>query len=194
MRFFYLVLAVFISGCSGVAEKVEKIEEPRLIFLTEGIVGGISSPIVRQGVIFYQDALGKCQVWTRKLKEAPFQYSYYVSDYSLSQFKQLLSKLDAVKNLPLENPVGGEDIYELDTSLGVFSDQWRWMNQAPGGCVHMNSKTLPSWWQKRRFKEAVHLVKNELEILNLKETGKESYEEAFRKALKITDNYRIENK
>lgn len=190
MRFFYFILAVFISGCSGVAERVEKIEEPRLVILTEGIVGGISSPIVRQEMIFYQDAAGKCQVWTRKLKEAPFQFTYYFSDYSSLKFDQLLSELSGVKDLPLENPVAGEDIYQLDTSLGVFTENWQWMNQAPIGCVHAKSEVMPNQKQKKKFQEAVQQIKLELDALNLRAADKKSFEKISQQMWNLTQEYR----
>lgn len=191
MKFFYLFLTFLISSFSNFAEKSHKSDRSELILLTKGIVGGISSPIVRQEIIFYRDESGKSQIWTSKLKEAPFKYTYYFARYDAAQFEELLQKLSQLKNLPLENPVAGEDIYEIDISLGVFSDQWQWMNQAPSGCVHMDSKTSPSRGQKRKFKEVVHLIENELEPLNLKETDKESFEKISQKARDCRKDYRV---
>ena len=190
MKFFYLVLISLTLIFSVFAEEKGNSNNQRLIFLTEGVVGGINAPIVRQQIIFYQDTKGENKVWVRKLKEAPFKYTYYFAKYDLSQFEALLGKLSVLKGLPLENPVAGDDIYQLDTELGVFSNQWQWMNQAPGGCIRMKSEVAPSKRQKEKFQETVQLVKTELTSLNLEETTKESFETVSQKAWDIIRKYR----
>ena len=191
MKLISFVLTIFLSTPFVFAERVDRFKHQQLITLTDGVVGGIESPIVRQEIILYRSALGKYQVWLRKLEECRRYYTYSFADYSPSQFDELVSNLSELKKLPLENPVGGEDIYQQDISLGVFTDQWQWMNQAPGGCVRMKSKTTPTTKQKEKFQEMVHQVHVELKKLNFKETDRESYVKTFQETLKFTTNYRI---
>jgi hypothetical protein len=33
-----------------------------------------------------------------------------------------------LKQLPLENPIGSDDIYGRDISLGFFTDEFQWQN------------------------------------------------------------------
>ena len=194
MKFFYLALTFLVLTSLGFAEKTDKSNHSKLILLTEGVVGGVVGPTVRQEIIFDQNASGKCQVWVKRLKKAPRNYTYYSAQYDSFQFEKLLSKLNELKQLPLEDPMSGEDIYQMDISLGVFSEKLKWMNQAPSGCIHMKSKVTPSSKQKGKFQALVQRVNTELKTLNLKETTKESFEKASQKTWDFTKNYRVKSK
>jgi hypothetical protein len=74
----------------------------------------------------------------------------------------LVDELHAIlKDLPIEDPPGSEDIYGLDTSIFWGSDDLEWANGGPQGCGGGKSTVQASEEQKAKFKRAVEIV-NEL--------------------------------
>ena len=67
--------------------------------------------------------------------------------------------LDTLKNLPVENPPGGEDIYGFDTSISISAPGFAWENRANDGCAIRPSTIKPNPQQKLQFKALIdHLT------------------------------------
>jgi hypothetical protein len=64
-----------------------------------------------------------------------------------------------LKQLPLEDPQGSQDIYGLDTSITWGSDDLEWANGGPQGCSGGTSTVQATEGEKAKFKRAVEIVK-----------------------------------
>jgi len=65
-----------------------------------------------------------------------------------------------LKTLPVERPVGSEDIYGLDTSIAWGSEDLMWINGGPQGCGGGVSEVQPTDEEKAKFKRAVELAQS----------------------------------
>jgi len=63
-----------------------------------------------------------------------------------------------VFDLPLENPMGGDDVYGFDTGVSVSISGRTWENRAPSGCIHTLSSVQPTDAQRAEFKRIVERI------------------------------------
>ncbi|KAK5086201.1 hypothetical protein LTR70_007446 [Exophiala xenobiotica] len=63
-----------------------------------------------------------------------------------------------LKELPVENPSGSEDIYGMDTGIMWGSDDFEWFNGGPAGCGGGTSGIQATEEEKNKFKRAVEIV------------------------------------
>jgi hypothetical protein len=122
--------------------------DPVKISMRVGIVGGIKAPTVKLQIDIEADKIrmmrlenGKEVVTTGVIPE--------------KELEELLKDMQKVWDLPTEDPVGGEDIYGLDTSISIERGEKKWRNGGPGGCVHSASKVHPTEEQKKLFEKLV---------------------------------------
>ncbi|CAO3690147.1 unnamed protein product [Umbelopsis ramanniana] len=59
-----------------------------------------------------------------------------------------------------KNPIGNDDIYGRDISLGFFTDEFQWQNGDPEGCNRSPSSTQATEQQMAVFNEPVERVLN----------------------------------
>ena len=64
--------------------------------------------------------------------------------------------LTTVSTLPTEEPIGCEDVYELDTVIQIVSPTLRWQNTPNQGCNSTPSLKKPSEAQKATFAALVN--------------------------------------
>ncbi|GAB1200969.1 hypothetical protein APSETT444_010351 [Aspergillus pseudonomiae] len=80
-------------------------------------------------------------------------------DASDGKVESLITELyEILKNLPMESPPGSEDIYRMDTSIALGSEDLEWHNGGPQGCVGDTSYVQPSEEQRAGFRRAVDVV------------------------------------
>ncbi|OGM48970.1 hypothetical protein ABOM_003115 [Aspergillus bombycis] len=80
-------------------------------------------------------------------------------DASDGDVESLVTELYGIlKDLPMEDPAGSEDIYQLDTSITWGSDDLEWYNGGPQGCGGDQSDIQPSKAQQAKFRRAVDVV------------------------------------
>ena len=77
---------------------------------------------------------------------------------SREDFAALQHDVGGIFDLPVENPVGGEDIYWLDTGVSISICERTWANSAPSGCVHYQSSVQPTAAQRAEFKQIVERI------------------------------------
>lgn len=71
----------------------------------------------------------------------------------------LIDELHSIlKELPMEEPSGSEDIYGLDTSIAWQSDDLEWQNGGPEGCGGGESFVKANEEQRKNFKRAVEII------------------------------------
>jgi hypothetical protein len=154
-----LLCAQAFVGSASAAEKKPAALGPYLM-VTEGIVGGIVAPHVRQRtiVIRNKDAYDVL-VKTQPRRNAPA--TYLRGRVDAKEFDGLMKDIQkaGLFEFPLEKPRGGEDIYGLDTSIAVRSEKAFWRNGGPGGCVRLGSKVQPSDKQRKAFAGLVEKIK-----------------------------------
>ncbi|KAM5347945.1 hypothetical protein ACJ41O_007769 [Fusarium nematophilum] len=63
-----------------------------------------------------------------------------------------------LKDLPVPDPPGSEDIYGLDTGITWGSDALEWENTGPEGCDTQTSVVQAGAGEKQKFKRAVEIV------------------------------------
>lgn len=81
-------------------------------------------------------------------------------EISASEQSSRIEELEAIlKSLPIENPVGVQDIYGLDTSIAFGNGDLQWMNGGPNGCGTGESDVQPTDEQKAAFQKAIALIK-----------------------------------
>lgn len=101
----------------------------------------VSSAIRADGTAHLQDAIARPLV-------------YHAGDTA----KLLDEVYDILKTLPMEKPIGSEDIYGLDASIAWGSDDLMWINGGPQGCGGGTSTVQPTEEQKAKFKRAVDIL------------------------------------
>lgn len=71
---------------------------------------------------------------------------------------KLVKELQSIlKTLPVEDPLGSEDIYGLDTSIMWGSDDFTWVNGGAEGCGG-TSKVKATDEEKVKFKRALEIA------------------------------------
>ncbi|KAK0109840.1 hypothetical protein ONS95_002511 [Cadophora gregata] len=73
---------------------------------------------------------------------------------------------NTLKELPVEDPPGSEDIYGLDTGVNWNGEGLKWSNGGPEGCGSDFSNVQAGKGEKEKFGEVVKLI---LEIANASE-------------------------
>ncbi|KAF7364365.1 hypothetical protein MSAN_01097000 [Mycena sanguinolenta] len=68
-----------------------------------------------------------------------------------------------LKILPLEDPRGSEDIYEMDTSIMWGSEDLEWCNGGPAGCGGGKSMVQATPEEKEKFRPAMEIVQKLVE-------------------------------
>ncbi|CAO3646919.1 unnamed protein product [Cunninghamella echinulata] len=127
------------------------------IVLREGITGGFVGPTVKQAVEIRGDETGASIVHSNLKPSTKADYTTQVGTLSTEQVQTLVTGIqDQLQQLPVEEPLGSEDIYGLDTSIAFFSDDFQWQNGGPEGCGHGSSSKQPSEEQKQQFQEIVN--------------------------------------
>lgn len=129
------------------------------VLLTEGIVGGIVAARVRLQLVVVPAADGHL-VALMDASRPGDEPAYQIGRVSAKRVEALLRALESggLWSLPVESPVGSEDIYRLDTSLAVGARDRTWRNAAPEGCVHGTSEVRPSAKEAERFRKCVAAV------------------------------------
>lgn len=139
------------------------------ITIVKGVVGGFVAPTPTLHIIM-ETVAGKKkdgeQVAHKALEithstlapEADNAVEGYVTvkrSISLEGDGQKLAMLEGwlatVSTLPTEEPIGCEDVYELDTVIQIVSPTLRWQNTPNQGCNSTPSLKKPSTAQKATF-------------------------------------------
>ncbi|KAJ2961253.1 hypothetical protein NQZ79_g3508 [Umbelopsis isabellina] len=129
------------------------------VFLREGIVGGFAGPTIKQVVEINGDSNGAVIAHSTLKPGSKFDYNQASGDVSPQEIHTLMSDLRSqLSQLPLEKPMGSDDIYGRDISLGFFTDEFQWQNGGPEGCNRSPSETQVTDQQKAVFNELVERV------------------------------------
>ncbi|KAH8552484.1 hypothetical protein BGW37DRAFT_489157 [Umbelopsis sp. PMI_123] len=129
------------------------------VFLREGIVGGFAGPTVKQVVEISGDSNGAVIAHSTLKPGSKFDYHQQSGEVTPQEIHTLLGDLHSqLKQLPLESPIGSDDIYGRDISLGFFTDEFQWQNGGPEGCTRSPSSTQATEQQKAVFNELVERV------------------------------------
>ncbi|KAM3580381.1 hypothetical protein VKS41_007047 [Umbelopsis sp. WA50703] len=129
------------------------------VFLREGIVGGFAGPTIKQVVEINGDSNGAVVAHSTLKAGSKFDYNQASGDVSPQEIHTLMSDLRSqLSQLPLEKPMGSDDIYGRDISLGFFTDEFQWQNGGPEGCNRSPSETQATEQQKAVFNELVERV------------------------------------
>ncbi|XJO74968.1 hypothetical protein BDV3_005714 [Batrachochytrium dendrobatidis] len=59
--------------------------------------------------------------------------------------------VNAFKELPMEEPKGGSDVYRMDTTIIVDAPNFQWRNTPNQGCSYVPSSVIPTDDQKAAF-------------------------------------------
>ncbi|KAI9205926.1 uncharacterized protein BJ171DRAFT_500126 [Polychytrium aggregatum] len=130
------------------------------ITLTEGVVGGFVAPTPRRLVIIDLDESGGVQI-QHHIKtggsgpNAEYKVLQSPPEISVLEVTSLTNSIvQNFRALPREEPVGGEDIYHLDTQIAIETPDFSWCNVANQGCNIVPSSVKPTDSQKQQFKAA----------------------------------------
>lgn len=63
--------------------------------------------------------------------------------------------MKTLSQLPVEEPVGCEDVYGFDTVIQLVSPTLKWQNTPNQGCNSSPSSRVPSEKEKEEFKKLV---------------------------------------
>ncbi|KXN81991.1 hypothetical protein AN958_03338 [Leucoagaricus sp. SymC.cos] len=130
--------------------------------LQKGIKGGFAPPIPDH-IYTLTKASAKSDLLIASAKREPGQPS--LQDLlpknvpHTDDNEKLVEELHGIlRELPMENPPGSEDIYGLDTSIAWGSEDLEWCNGGPEGCGGGKSSIQATAEQKEKFKRAVDIV------------------------------------
>lgn len=138
--------------------------EPRFtsLVITEGIRGGIISPMVRRHVELgfdwnaghYRVTVYDATRW--EAAEGP----YSTAVLGRQEFEEILRGVrePGLKSLPPQPDPRGPDTYGLDTGLRFHDGDLIWENKATGGCVASSAEVLPTGAEQRAFADIVNGV------------------------------------
>eukprot|EP00842_Homolaphlyctis_polyrhiza_P004495 jgi/Hompol1/5046/HPOL_000737-RA len=136
--------------------------QPVTIQLAEGIRGGFMPAKLRRRINIDWHGSGKPVTITKYvLSDASDATDGYLelqsgplSELSITQQVHAFvdEALAAFQTLPKEDPIGGEDVYRLDTSILIQTRGFSWQNSANQGCDIRASKVHPSDEQRQLFK------------------------------------------
>jgi hypothetical protein len=102
--------------------------------------------------------------WVREYGQ-PISENSTEKTISLTQINELVNELETIlREIPVEDPPGSEDIYGLDIGLVWGSDDLEWSNNAPEGCGGGVSEVQPTDVQRRKFKRAVEIIEEIVEL------------------------------
>jgi len=129
------------------------------VFLREGMVGGFVGPTIKQVVEINGDSNGAVIAHSTLKPGSKFDYNQQSGEVTPQEIHSLMADLHSqLKQLPLEEPIGSDDIYGRDISLGFFTSDFQWQNGGPEGCTRSPSSTQPTEQQKAVFNELVDRV------------------------------------
>ncbi|KAI8086080.1 uncharacterized protein BX664DRAFT_334866 [Halteromyces radiatus] len=127
------------------------------IILREGITGGFVGPTIKQMVEIRGDDTGASIVHANLKPATKTDYTTQTGQLAAEDIKNLTMSLkETLGQLPVEEPIGSEDIYGFDTSIAFFSDDgFQWQNGGPEGCGHQPSSIQASPEQKQAFQALI---------------------------------------
>ncbi|KAI8070484.1 hypothetical protein BC940DRAFT_271220 [Gongronella butleri] len=126
------------------------------IVLREGITGGFVGPTLKQMVQIQGDDTGASIVHANLKPESKKEYTSQAGSLQADTVQALLTSIkEGLQSLPIEEPIGSEDIYGLDTSIAFFTDDFQWQNGGPEGCSRGVSTKKATDQQKQAFKGLV---------------------------------------
>ncbi|KAI7864684.1 hypothetical protein BDF14DRAFT_1884113 [Spinellus fusiger] len=129
------------------------------LILRQGITGGFVGPVTKQVVQVKGDASGASILHANLKSDSKTDYVTQTGVLSSTVIQEAMLQIKSqLKSLPVEEPVGSQDIYGLDTSIGFFSDDFQWQNGGPEGCGQDESSVQATPAQKEIFKALVALV------------------------------------
>ncbi|KAL5035883.1 hypothetical protein RTP6_003513 [Batrachochytrium dendrobatidis] len=94
---------------------------------------------------------------SRMMEEPSNSLEFYLnpltSKFPLSDaVKSLVDQtVNAFKELPMEEPKGGSDVYRMDTTIIVDAPNFQWRNTPNQGCSYVPSSVIPTDDQKAAF-------------------------------------------
>ena len=145
--------ALLLLVGSAFAQDGKRPEAPKnFVIVTEGIVGGFVPAHVRRKTLIYENK-GEYVVLVMTHASRRAERKFVKGSLSKKAATALFAQLGAqgLWKLPVESPVGIEDIYRKDTSLTVRTGDKQWRNGGPGGCSRGKSKIQPTAKQRTAF-------------------------------------------
>ncbi|ORY99572.1 hypothetical protein BCR42DRAFT_385562 [Absidia repens] len=129
------------------------------IVLREGITGGFVGPTVKQVVEIHGDDEGATIVHANLKPSSKTDYTTQQGQLSTNEVQTLVNTLvPELGQLPIEEPIGSEDIYGFDTSISFLSGDFKWQNGGPEGCTRNASSVQASPEQKQTFQKLVQTL------------------------------------
>ncbi|KAL2915014.1 hypothetical protein HK105_205336, partial [Polyrhizophydium stewartii] len=111
---------------------------PTTIHLVEGVTGGFVPPRMRKRITIELHDDGGTHITKEERSdeaEGGFQRLRSADGVSATQVRALADDaVAAFQTLPHEDPVGGEDLYRLDTTIMIDSGSFKWQNTPNRGC------------------------------------------------------------
>ncbi|KAI9926538.1 hypothetical protein ASPWEDRAFT_176490 [Aspergillus wentii DTO 134E9] len=134
------------------------------IRLQKGITGGFAPPTPTAIYQLYKESEGSSIKVSKSEREdgtpslgAALEKSLDASDEALDLVDELYNIL---KELPIEQPAGSEDIYGHDTSIAWFDNDFQWLNGSHSGVQGGSSYVQASADQKKLFERAIEIVQS----------------------------------
>ncbi|KAH6964940.1 hypothetical protein EDB82DRAFT_511257 [Fusarium venenatum] len=129
--------------------------------LRQGIIGGFAPPTPDLVIEITGDG-GSLQI---NIHEGGGSHDSTTKTETVAAHEALVDELHGIlKELPMEEPRGSEDIYGLNVGIAWGSDDLEWTNGGPQGCSGGSSFVQASEDQKQQFNRAIEIVK---EIANV---------------------------
>ncbi|RBR24901.1 uncharacterized protein FIESC28_02319 [Fusarium coffeatum] len=129
------------------------------IRLQKGITGGFAPPTPRLIIVIdgsdndLKISVAKREVGSPDLTPASLKTIVF------GDHEGVIDELHGIlKELPIEQPPGSEDIYRMDTSIAWQSDDLEWCNGGPQGCGGGESFVNVGEEEKKKFKRAVEII------------------------------------
>ncbi|EGF82314.1 hypothetical protein BATDEDRAFT_34348 [Batrachochytrium dendrobatidis JAM81] len=128
------------------------------IQLLEGVTGGFMPARLRRKVtITFNPAdnvakVERCVEDERATKRNQLMSYQSKPELSIDAVKSLVDQtVNAFKELPMEEPKGGSDVYRMDTTIIVDAPNFQWRNTPNQGCSYVPSSVIPTDDQKAAF-------------------------------------------
>lgn len=132
------------------------------LYLQEGVVGGFIPPIPRKIIKIVPTEEEPTSALLRYTAlEMNDNYRNVETTLNSSQLHQLYDIITPLKALPTpwvandEDPGQFEDVYRLDTTIAIKTDNWQWSNPVAEGCVHIKPSVQPTEEEQSKFKKVV---------------------------------------
>ncbi|KAI8903196.1 hypothetical protein EDD86DRAFT_250602 [Gorgonomyces haynaldii] len=128
------------------------------IRLVKGVTGGFVAPTPEfQILVDYNPTTKQFKIERAVKSGSDYKTTETSAKEHLALVEQTVAELQSLNQLPIEQPVGAQDIYRFDMSLSVQGDGFYWQNTPNQGC-DIQESPLPSDDQRQHFKRLCDLI------------------------------------